>query len=627
MDWEMKIREKKKDKKKKQARMLKYLRGHGNYLTPGGGITAISFIGIILRGTLLTFLVWLLLSIALMLSLFPKFINIKEYDYFKLLLSGEIVPVPSWLEILKSFDKFKTLWDWGLYLAGGFVAISAIYSIITWFSGRIGQGRYGARRLYEKFLGIFLLIIIAFLISGSLPIANFYVQEQGGFGAVLAGIAAGFWGFKKTGSKDEGGVPLGLIASVGSILFIYGAFLISFQIAYGILDHVWIIGKVTIPFFDEKISIFGIQVVLIVLSLFLGLFVNLNFISIHRYYRDRLMESFMPDIESAQNGKTGPAFGADKTPMHEIQKIDTISSPYHIVNTNVVLVDSDNRTYKIRGGDNFILSPQYCGSNATGWIPTKRFMNKKFTLSTAMAISGAAANPNTGVGGKGLTRNPLVSLLMALLNLRLGYWISNPKLSFPLPYPANHFHPGLYEIFARGYNEKRRFLQLSDGGHFENLGLYELIRRRLNLIIVCDAGADPKFSFSDLQVTLKRIETDFGVTVVFNGKNNQLEQLIPTKDYGYPGGEKYAEAGHIVGTIIYPNNAPEGTLVFIKTTMTKDASFEVKGYKGAHPDFPDESTADQFFDEEQFEAYRKLGKRIANNMIEDQTLRLPNLMK
>lgn len=236
------------------------------------------------------------------------------------------------------------------------------------------------------------------------------------------------------------------------------------------------------------------------------------------------------------------------------------------------------------------------------------------TMATAMAISGAAANPNTGVGGVGLTRNPFVSLLMAFLNLRLGYWAPNPDKTKCTRRNPNHFDSAWYEIKPDGYAEHKRFIQLSDGGHFENLGLYELIRRQCKLIIVTDGAADPGFDFGDLQNAVRRVRADFGVVIDFDDDNHPRD-LIPHDDLsaGYPRHVKLAKRGYIVGTITYPDQST-GTLIYIKTTIIEGLSLELLGYKSAHPDFPDESTADQFFDEDQFEAYRELGYSIAETL-------------
>lgn len=308
-------------------------------------------------------------------------------------------------------------------------------------------------------------------------------------------------------------------------------------------------------------------------------------------------------------------------------------TPYHVINTNVVLVNSEVPTYQHRGGDNFILSPLYCGSNSTGWCPTEKFMEGRMTMATAVAISGAAANPNTGVGGVGLTRNLFVSLAMSLLNLRLGYWALRPDQQDceereqerskwrGLGRTPNHFRPGAYSfgnalgIERLGFREGRRFVQLSDGGHFENTGLYELIRRRVRLAIVCDGGADLDFSFSDVQTTVRRVEEDFGARIKLLTKNSP-DQIVPKTqpDSFYPKHAEFADQGHMVGHITYADGS-DGWLIFMKTTMIAGVSFKVKGYKAQNPNFPDQTTADQFFDEVQFEAYRELGFVIADDML------------
>jgi hypothetical protein len=327
------------------------------------------------------------------------------------------------------------------------------------------------------------------------------------------------------------------------------------------------------------------------------------------------MEAFMPDWRNVQSGASGQALQADRFPLWDAGAVLRGHGPYHLINTNLVLVDSDDRTRKRRGGDGFLLSPLYCGSNATGWQRTEDFMGNTMTLPTAMATSGAAANPNTGAGGVGLTRSTSVSLLMTLLNLGLGYWAPNPgdeaNRKRERPRRPNHFYPGLYEL--SGYDEHHTFVQLSDGGHFENLGLYELVRRRCRLIVLCDGAADPKFGFDDWQRALALVREDFGATIRLSD-GHDLADLIPARTCGYPSGAKLAERGHVLAEITYADRT-KGAIVYLKTTLIDGLGLRVLGYKGAHPDFPDETTADQFFDDKQFEAYRELGYRIAQEMI------------
>jgi hypothetical protein len=199
---------------------------------------------------------------------------------------------------------------------------------------------------------------------------------------------------------------------------------------------------------------------------------------------------------------------------------------------------------------------------------------------------------------------------MALLNIRLGYWVRNPRRRQFLRTPS-HFWAALYELGPCFYREDRAHLQISDGGHFENLGLYELVRRKVSLIVVLDGAADPGFAFGDLQIASRRIAEDFGARIEFD-PGNDLEQLIPSQDVGYPVGFQVARQGYIVGRIIY-GDGTTGTLLYLKSTMIPDLGLRVTGYQGSHPSFPDQTTADQFFDEDQFEAYRELGYRIGES--------------
>ena len=226
---------------------------------------------------------------------------------------------------------------------------------------------------------------------------------------------------------------------------------------------------------------------------------------------------------------------------------------------------------------------------------------------------------------------------MGLLNIRLGYWVPSPRAKTKRQPVANHFLAAWYELHRRGYAEHRKMLQLSDGGHFENLGVYELVRRRVKVIVCCDAGADPGFDFNDLQVLEHRIRTDFGARIEFDCKN-RIELLIPRepepqkvqardpKTDAYPVGARFAKRGYIRGAIVYPNQS-RSTFILLKTTMIGGLGLLLKGYKGANRVFPDQSTTDQFFDEEQFEAYRELGYTIADTLLGDSDVDLEGLLR
>ena len=225
-----------------------------------------------------------------------------------------------------------------------------------------------------------------------------------------------------------------------------------------------------------------------------------------------------------------------------------------------------------------------------------------------------------------------MSVLLALLNLRLGYWAANPKYNRKIHIAPNYLVPGLREIAGSGFHEESRELELTDGGHFENLGLYELIRRKVKLIVLSDAGADPQFSFESLANAVERVRVDFGVEIRFDDPIQALDDIKPgsADRGGLLDQSQLATRGYAVGRIVYDltdktSKEKNGTLIFIKATLVRGLPADLIGYKKANPAFPNQSTADQFFDEEQFEAYRELGYQLTKRMIKENNYSLPRL--
>jgi hypothetical protein len=309
--------------------------------------------------------------------------------------------------------------------------------------------------------------------------------------------------------------------------------------------------------------------------------------------------------------------------------------PYHIVNAHAIMINDENAKIALRGGDNFILSPFFVGSETTGWMRTSVFTKKTgpLTLATAMAVSGAAANANAGYIGTGITRDRFVSAVMSILNIRLGLWIANPKMTVPAekgerrklgdpeakpwvkPRIPNYMRPVLTcGIFGFGQHRNATFLELSDGGHFENLGLYELVRREMDLILVVDAEQDSSISLAALVSSTNRIKEDFEVRVEFL-EGGGPEILIGQPKNQYPAGIRIARSPYIVAKLHYPGGKV-GVLIYIKSTVIEKLEFATAGYLAANPEFPHQTTADQFFDPDQFEAYRDLGRKSCDYMAE-----------
>jgi hypothetical protein len=230
------------------------------------------------------------------------------------------------------------------------------------------------------------------------------------------------------------------------------------------------------------------------------------------------------------------------------------------------------------------------------------------TLGTAVAISGAAANPNMGYN-----TSALVAFLMTLFNARLGAWLGNPgriketglwrllKDDDHAPWtqsgPSHAVLPLFTEAFALA-DATSPYVCLSDGGHFENLALYEMILRRCEFILVLDNGADADYVFDGLANAIQKIRVDFNVTI-------DVPQFRRIKTEGIH---------WVEGTITYPEkddqgNCITGTIIYIKPVITipPDESADIYYYHSQDQTFPQQTTADQWFSEDQFESYRMLG--------------------
>lgn len=652
-----------------KGELLRYLRQQAKYLTPGDGINAMSLVAVVLRGALVSLSVYfgLLLEVFLVAA-YP----LASHTLADIGLSGEKGNLALWV---------------ALAVGVLFVLLSLVYALATNIlskrkqqqsgkqDGGVKSSAYSWRQRYERGAGFLLSMALVFLVIGAVPevyhalqylaeddtsvTSDFQIsgtRTQGGalqfsgtleapaadtndddsdapgwVGALstLFGMLSGVFAFFKSSSGKKGRIPMGLVVTVATAALWFGLLLLSYRIA----DWMWHDAHILGIALTVGAIAFGVGV--------LGWVANINYLSIHRYYRDRLMELFMPDVDKALAGEiaTRAAATADKMPIYGLlpntkdEGREANPAPYHIINTNVVLESSDIPKFRGRGGDNFILSPYFCGSNATGWRDAEHFMNGRMTLPTAMAISGAAVNPGTGVGGQGVTRQPLLSTLMGLLNIRLGYWAPNPdpdpktkdpakKKSRKMRVIPNYFVPGLCEVFTRWkINEKADYVQLTDGGHFENLGLYELIRRRARLIVICDGAADANFQFTDFANAVEKVRVDFGTLILCDCED--LQPLVPTGKEGTDVADDAidcAKRGYIMCTIIYPDNT-QGRLLYLKTTFFEELSADLYGYKKTHPQFPDEPTSDQFFDEKQFEAYRELGYQTAWRMMQDNDIR------
>ena len=260
----------------------------------------------------------------------------------------------------------------------------------------------------------------------------------------------------------------------------------------------------------------------------------------------------------------------------------------------------------------FTFSQYFSGSPAAGigYTSTDRFFSAEgrgISLGTAMAVSGAAMSPTSGRATKSVH-----AFLLGILNARLGLWIGNPH--FPEKVPKGSPALSGFTILQEMMGLRSKFgpwIHLSDGGHFENLGIYELVRRGCRRIVAIDASCDPDRSFSDLANLIRRTKIDLGITI---SRTLPWEIFGPKEKSPIRGGKQRAWTWF---EIDYGAGLPRGRLLYIKPSVYKGEPLpvEVRHYWSVSPAFPHETTADQFFGEAQMEAYRSLGQEIVKGTL------------
>lgn len=594
------------------VQIVSFIRQHAHYLTPTPKLGIFALVANALRAVLFSLGIYFAMLVIVMALAFGTGLGIA-------------------LPELGDVNLFVLL---GAAALAGSVLITLAYSIGSYFveatKGHDSGTGEPIRRYYHRFtipltaiLGRLLQVQIACLALGSLPFTYGWAERHGDgnlFGAISVAIAyIGTWREKHAamiGKVKESPIWKSVWPYLYAVLAIYGLLFLAYGVAQLLRD----------PFGANWIRFAA----LVVATLLLAFLTNLNLVSQHRMYRDRLMEALCPDRKSVEKGIWRPAKIADAMQLSVLaggvnsgrkQKEEPpirVVGPYHLINTALIIPDSRKPKYSGRGADSFVFSARYCGSDATQWLQTEQYMDDQMVLPTAMAISGAALNARSGPDGKGILRTPLVSFLITLFGVQLGYWAPNPGKPGQRQQTPNYLRPGLSGLFGFEMNEHGGFLQLSDGGHFENLGLYELVRRKMDLILVSDGGQDGDFTFADLGNAIERVRVDFGVSIHFDDPKFTLEGVLPqpsdAASTSWATKFGLAKRGFALASIVYPDRTSCGVLIYVKATMVDGLPSDLYAYKAQNPEFPDQTTLDQFFDEDQFEAYRELGYRLVKQM-------------
>jgi len=464
---------------------------------------------------------------------------------------------------------------------------------------------------------------------------------------ILSTVASVFAGKSKASGEPGNQNWVDLLAKVGPYVFMAGLLCwISWGLDVLLLPN------------DRLYAALGICAAV---ALFMAWRVDINQFSMHLFYRNRLVRCYLGASNEARSANRFTGFDPnDEVHLKDLRVdvTDTYDGPYPVLNTTLNLVKGKDLAWQERKAESFVMTPLYCGydvwleekdspmlmrerpmddeelrasdqkrlqargkpDSATvarfrdflrgrlrnldrfGYRPTKDYIfPPPFhgpNLGLAMAISGAAASPNMGYYS-----SAPVAFLLTVFNVRLGQWLGNPRhrKTWQRPTPPLGLFYLLRELFA-GTDDEAPYVYLSDGGHFDNLGLYELVKRRCGLIIVGDAEGDSHFGYGNLGNAIRKCRIDLGIDIDLD-----VSEITPEKDDS-PSKKHFA-----VGTIHYEQadiHAPTGTIIYFKSSLTGDESIDLKNYKKQHASFPYESTIDQWFSESQFESYRQLGHHV-----------------
>lgn len=350
--------------------------------------------------------------------------------------------------------------------------------------------------------------------------------------------------------------------------------------------------------------------------------VNVNRFSMHAVYRNRLTRAFLGSARAQRN--PDPFTGFDPEDNPPLGGLRSVHGPFPVINIALNITAGSNTAWAERKAASFTATPFACGSPALqrkelpvapsgealgAYVATTIFAgvedlratrrtNHGSTLGTMLTVSGAAISPNWGYHSSRLT-----AFLMTLFNVRLGLWLPNPAEAAPqdlvLAKPRNSLMALLSELIGRT-TDRSKAIYLSDGGHFDNLGLYEMLRRRCTTIVVIDADTDPNCALFDLGDAIRKADIDLGAAVTMQDPMQiYAREKIESDRTLHP-------LGVALGTIRYKDGLC-GRLLYVKPSFLPGVPAEVRAYATQNASFPHEPITDQWFSESQFESYRGLG--------------------
>lgn len=523
-------------------------------------------------------------------------------------------------------------------------------------------------------------------------VGNFHVAEQGTFGVVLAVVAVALRAaLPKVADLPKSLTP-GAKRTVMELLNIAGLVLLALVVVFWIgwvhratSDLLFVSNPARLKFNPAKEVLLWLVVPPLFyagVSLWSRDFLNRS--SLFTFYRARLVRSYLGAGNAARfvaGGRAKTPADLIKTEVADVHKSDDVSmenykphtkgGPVHLLNVCI------NQTRDPRGGlfnqdrKGLLLTVGPEGhSRKSGDDWESPAEESRLTLGSWMAISGAAIAPGLGAS----TRSGISSILM-LAGLRLGYWwdtfnflqktqrtitgrtrrffesVSNlysrlkaVKHSWKLfefivwlverakgRTPAVGKYPQfLSELRGRFDGDRARDWYLSDGGHFENTGAYALLREECGVIVLADCGADPRYSFGDLENLVRKARIDLQAEITFmrpKTVEDFLKQVPPSTEKPHISVASYGSLNDLASgdsqaclalAKVKYRSGQKGHLLIVKPNMCQGVPVDLVNFKADNPLFPQEPTTDQFFSEAQWESYFQLGQTLGEKVQAEQ---------
>ena len=510
------------------------------------------------------------------------------------------------------------------------------------------------------------MVVSGLVVFGHLFLSWAVSAITGGIAGVVTILAGRSSAIPANGKQSEKAGPIALIlskaSSIAAVIFIAVLLILilmattwAVELIAPKLGVIWnldapshVVGKVVrylnVLLYTPWWLITGVALALALIGIAMACVINPNRFSLHAMYRDRLIRAYLGASNRDRDPNPFTGFDEKDNPrMHALWPREKFGGKLlPVINIALNLVHGSKLAWQERKATSFTVSPLHCGSYEVGYRKTEASAGQCYgseeevssgakgpekekpkgplyggaegiSLGTAIAISGAAASPNMGYHS-----SPLVTFVLTLLNVRLGAWLGNPgpagDKTFQLGYPNFSVRPIIAEAFGLT-DDCNPYVYLSDGGHFENLGLYEMVLRRCHYIVVSDAGQDPVCSFSDLGGAVRKIRIDLGIPIDFGpmsifARSNKKSQNTRGRS---------CAIGKILYSAVDGPGVEDGVLIYIKPACYGEEPRDIYEYFKSNALFPHESTADQFFSESQFESYRMLGAYTIGKLCSNET--------